>query len=499
MTLTRRDFLANAAALGGGGLLCGGELVADEKSGEPAGNPFLEGAFAPVREEIFVEKLKVIGTLPREMDGMFVRNGPNPQFAPLANYHLFEGDGMLHGVRVRDGVASYRNRYVRTAAWREENKAGKVLWPSLLDERAAKDLAAQALAGRAPIKNTANTAVLAHHGKLLALWEAASPHEVKADSLETVGLYDFGGQWKNAFTAHPKVDGANGELVCFGYSPLSPMVEYGVFDRAGRLSHRTAIKLPRAVMMHDFAITQKHTLFFDLPAVIDLARGLVGKSMMVFAPEVGARVGVLGRRAAGDSIRWFEIKTCFIFHTLNAYDDGDEVVLLAVRYDHYPSAFDFSARPRGRLETPDWNDGRPAMYRWRFNLATGTVREEKLDDLHVEMPRVNDGLMAAKTRYGYAIGVADEMSSLVKFDLERGKRELHALGKGRLGGEGVFVPRAGAKTEDDGWIVSYVHDQATDKGEMVVVDARDFSGGPVARVMIPQRVPFGFHGAWVGA
>ena len=201
--ISRRNFLSGSATTGL--LLSSGHLslAADEPKKWPD-NPFLQDNWTPIHEEITAENLKIIGKLPADLEGMFVRNGPNLQFPPKQNYHLFEGDGMIHGVRLRDGKASYRNRWVRTATWKEENKANQALYSSILDPIDFTILAKQLLAGKSPFPNRANTALIWHHGKLLALWEAGAPHEIKVPGLETVGEYNFGGALKHPFTAHPR-------------------------------------------------------------------------------------------------------------------------------------------------------------------------------------------------------------------------------------------------------------------------------------------------------
>lgn len=462
-------------------------------------NPFLQGNFAPVREEVTADNLTVIGKLPPEMDGMFVRNGPNPQFPPLRNYHWFEGDGMLHGVRIRGGRASYRNRYIRTPGWKAEHAAGKSLYGSFLDppDAALLPRLIRNWLRRAPLlKNTANTSLVCHDGRLLALWEGGGPHEIRVPGLETAGPYDYGGQLKHQFTAHPKVDPATGEMLFFGYSLFKPSVRYGVVSAQGEIAGAAAITLPRPVVMHDFAITPRHAIFMDLPLTISFKRLLRGQPLLKFEPELGARFGVLPRRGRGREIRWFEVPPCYVFHTLNAYEDGDEVVLLACRTKEFPDSFFTPPSARTGREALIGEEFAPTMYRWRLNLKTGGAREEALDDVPSEFPRINEGLAGSRTRYGYTLGI-NEVNELIKYDFERGVSERHSHGRGRVGGEGVFVPRPNAAAEDDGWLVTYVHDEGSGMSELVVIEARDFGAPPAARVLIPARVPYGFHGAWV--
>ena len=462
-------------------------------------NPFLQGNFAPVREEVTADDLTVVGNLPPEMDGMFVRNGPNPQFPPIKNYHVFEGDGMLHGVRIRDGRASYRNRYIRTPYWKGENAAGRALYGSFLDPPSVTivvQLIRNWLKRLPMIKNTANTALVCHNGRLLALWEGGEPHEIRVPDLGTVCTYDYGGKLKHQFTAHPKVDPATGEMLFFGYSIFKPSVRYGVVSPQGEISGITTISIPRPVIMHDFAVTPRHTIFLDVPLTVSFKRLRRGQPLLKFEPERGARFGVLPRYGSGEDIKWFEVSPCYVFHTLNAYDDGDEVVLLACRTEGFPDSFFMPPTARAGDEPPIGKEFAPVMYRWRLNLKTGTVREEALDDVPTDFPRVDERLLGSRTRYGYAFNV-NEYNELLKYDFERGRSERHYHGKVRIGGEAVFVPRPNATAEDDGWLVTYVHDEGDGTSELIVIEAQDFCAPPLARVRIPARVPYGFHGAWI--
>ncbi len=489
MRSNRRTFLKTASVVGAHALV--GVESAFGGEAKAGGNPFLEGNYAPVHEEITAERLEVVGSLPDGMNGMFVRNGPNPQFPPKGRYHWFDGDGMLHGVRVQDGRASYRNRYVRTRGWQEEHRAGKALWTGMSEPPDVVRMAR----GLPPFKNAANTALVWHAGKLLALWEGGEPYEVTVPDLGTVGPYSFEGALKHPFTAHPKVDPVTGEMRFFGYQVVGPALQYSVASPDGTILSTTPIELPRAVMMHDFAVTEQYSLFLDLPATFDLGRVLRGEPILKFEPDRGARIGVLPRLGKGTEVRWFETPACYVFHTLNAYEEDSTIVLIACRMNRFP---DLLAMASPGAESDRQKRGEAdvtTFYRWRLNLADGSIREEPLDDVPTEFPRINEGLMGRKTRFGYALKGQGE--GFVKYDLEKGTSEQHDHGSGRLGGEGVFVPRPGASAEDSGWIVTYVYDQANDRSEFVVVDAAEFEALPVARVLLPARVPFGFHGTWI--
>ncbi|HEY9804665.1 MAG TPA: carotenoid oxygenase family protein [Leptolyngbyaceae cyanobacterium] len=445
-------------------------------------NPYLEGNFAPVREEITTDALKVIGEIPPDLSGMFVRNGPNPQWTPIGKYHWFDGDGMLHGVRLHNGKATYRNRYICTKGWQIEHEAGKAVWTGFM-EPPQPDL---------PSKNTANTALIWHAGQLLALWEGGAPHAVRVPELETVGEHTYNDKLSSAFTAHPKVDPVTGEMMFFGYSFAPPYLHYSVVSAAGELLRTVPINLPMGVMMHDFAITENYTIFMDLPLTFSVERMKRGEPMLMFERDRPSRFGIIPRHGDNSQIRWFETPSCYVFHTLNAYEDKDEIVLIACRMS--------STSVLGSTNT-DFDADIPRLHRWRFHLNTGKVHEETLDDVAAEFPRVNENHLGRPTQYGYAGKTAKSLLPLfdgvIKYDFNNGKSQTHEYGKGCYGGEAVFVPRPDGTAEDDGWLVTYIYDNSEDSSELVVVNAQDVNSQPVARVLIPQRVPYGFHGTWV--
>ncbi|AVH65073.1 9-cis-epoxycarotenoid dioxygenase [Nostoc sp. 'Peltigera membranacea cyanobiont' 213] len=451
-------------------------------------NPYLDRNFAPIRKEITTDKLLVIGELPLDLSGIFVRNGPNPQWTPIGQYHWFDGDGMLHGVQISNGVATYRNRYIQTAGWKKEREAGKALWTGLLEPRRKDN-------PHSGYKNTANTALVWHAGQMLALNEGGKPHAIKLPELETIGEYTYNDKLISAFTAHPKVDPVTGEMVFFGYSLFAPpYVQYSVVSAQGELLRTVPIDLPIGVMMHDFAITENYTIFMDLPLTFSAERSQRGEPIMMFERDRPSRFGIVPRHGDNSNIRWFESPSCYVFHTLNAYEDGDEVVLIACRMSSTSvlSSDDSQPDPEGNI---------PRLYRWRFNLNTGTVREEMLDDVASEFPRINENLLGRQTRYGYTNKMANSplplFEGIIKYDFSSGKSQTHEFGQGRYGGEAVFAPRPGAIAEDDGWLVTFIHDENSNTSELVLVNAQDLTAEPVARVIIPQRAPYGFHGTWV--
>jgi len=419
---------------------------------------------------------------------MFLRNGSNPQWLPKGQYHWFDGDGMLHGVGISNGKASYRNRYVRTKGWQIEHEAGEAVWTGLLEPPQMDNPHGQS-------KNTANTAVVWHAGQFLALWEGGAPHAIKLPELDTISEFTYNGKLQSAFTAHPKIDPITGEMMFFGYSFTPPYLHYSVVSPQGQLMKTVPIELPMGVMMHDFAITEKYTIFMDLPLTFNPMRIQKGEPGMMFEKDRASRFGIIPRHGDNNHIRWFEAPPCFVWHTLNAYEQGDEVVLVACRVNSTNILMTDN-------EQRDAQGDIPRLHRWRFNLKDGSVGEEMLDDVPSEFPRVNDRFLGKLTRYGYTgkmgQGTMPLFEGVIKYDLNSGKSQTHEFGKGRYGGEAVFVPRVGGSEEDEGWVMTFVYDSNEDKSELVIVNAQDMTSQPVARVLIPQRVPYGFHGDWVG-
>ena len=437
---------------------------------------FRTGNYAPVPDELTAFDLPVQGRIPAELNGWYLRNGPN---ARTGAAHWCVGDGMVHGVRLENGRAAwYRNRWVRTESF--EHPIG------LYNDDGTRNLHS----------SIANTHVVRHAGKTLALMEFSLPYEISND-LETVGVYDFGGKLNDSMTAHPKICPVTGEMHFFGTGNiLEPHVVYHRADADGRLTVNRPIDVPALTMMHDFALTAEHVVFLDLPLVFDLRVALAQQDVRELRDlpyrwddDYGARLGVLRRDDPYGPMRWLDIDPCYVFHIANAYDvrsaNENSVVLEVVRYPEiWRDSSKFSADA--------------ALWRWKLNLDTGVVEESQLDDRGVEYPRVDDRLAGAAARYSVAVG----SDALVRYDLQRGTASEQRFGGGGRGApsapsEAVFAPAAGESDELAGWYLTYVYDPVADGTDLVVIDASDFEGEPVARVRLPRRVPHGFHGNWI--
>ena len=451
-------------------------------------NPYLDGNFAPVHREITSDRLEIIGELPPELSGMFLRNGPNPQYSPIGQYHWFDGDGMIHGVRIDNGQASYRNRYVRTKGWQIEHEAGKAIWSGLLEPPQMDN-------PYGSNKNTANTALVWHAGTMLATWEGGAPHAIDVPTLDTFGKYTYDGKLASSFTAHPKIDPITGEMMFFGYSFAPPYLQYSVVSAKGELLRTVPIEIPMAVMMHDFAITENYTIFMDLPLTISPERMQRGEPPLMFESNRPSRFGIVPRHGDNSNIRWFETPACYVFHTLNAYEERDEIVLIACRMNS-TNVLMSQEDSASTLE-----DSTPRLHQWRFNLNTGTTSETMLDNVASDFPRVNENFLGRQTRYGYAGrmtgGSMPLFDGVIKYDLNTCNSQIHEFESGCYGGEAVFAPRPDGQNEDEGWLITFVYNSKEETSELVIIDAQDVTSEPVARVLIPQRVPYGFHGAWI--
>lgn len=437
--------------------------------------PFhLKGNFAPVKDELTETDLEVEGALPPDLNGLYVRNGANPVNGK--SEHWFMGSGMVHGVRLEKGRATwYRNRYVRTP---------------LLDEPELQRVSPTGEVDR--VASTANTHVVGHAGKILALEEGAYPW-VLDDKLDTVRCETYEGRLTSPFTAHPHVCPITGEMLAFGYAQLPPYLTYLRVSPSGELVQSEVIDVPGPTMMHDFMITENYALFMDLPVIFHLPTAVKGGMPFCWSDDYGARIGIMPRTGGNKDVRWFEVEPCYVFHNMNAWEEGDEVVLDSCRISElWRQAGDMTG-----------GEGERTLHRFRFNLKTGAVSEETLDERGMEFPRVSDARVGRKNRYGYCVqlGVGEgglQFSTHLKFDLQTGKAEEHHYGEGCNPGEAVFVGAEGCDSDsDDGYLLSYVYDEKDDKSALVVLDASRFGAEPLARIPLPQRVPYGFHGSWV--
>lgn len=458
-------------------------------------NFFLNGNFSPIAEERDAQDMEVKGSIPKDLAGNFLRIGPNPVHIFSAEaYHTFDGDGMIHAIEFADGSARYRNRFVQTDGYKLEQEKGDWVYKgmnSMMDPTPSR-----VPEGAPSNKNLANTAFAYHNNTLYALHEPSQPTVINLPGLETEGATDFNGKLNHPFTAHPKVDQKTGEMMTFGYAFQTPFVSYSVVNKDGELVHTTPITIEKPVFMHDFAVSEKHTLFLDFPITLDIERAMSGGAALDYEESHGARIGVMPRFGTDADVRWFEVKPGVVVHTANAWEEGDEVVLQASR-SKTADIVGVGTIPEDKLA-----DTHGQLYQWRINLKTGAITEGALSELHCDFTRVNDEYACHQTRYVYGAVFNPKrpftFDGVMKYDSESASETTYYYGPQRHGGEAVFAPRVGASAEDDGYLVTFVHDEGADQSECVIIDAQDVASGPVATIVMPFRVPYGFHSGWVG-
>ncbi len=436
---------------------------------------WLQGNFAPVPTEIDAFDLVVEGSLPRELSGLYVRNGSNP--AGGASSHWFLGDGMIHGVRLDNGRASwYRNRWVETPLLGR----GDILGGGNTGAPGGAN-------------NSSNTSVVQFGNRLLSLQEVGFPYEISTADLSTVGAWDMGGGLTTAMTAHPKIDPRTGLLHFFGYGFTPPYLTYHVANAAGEVLTSQEIAVGGPTMIHDFAITDRDVVFWELPVVFQLDLALAGELPFVWDPSYGARIGTFPLGGPASEIRWVEIDPCYVFHGTNAWRDGagdDAPIVLDV------SRLDSMFAPGG--------DGDAALHRWRLTTdpAGGSLvfADEVIEDRSLDLPGIDRRLTGVANRHAWyattrdALGGFDFGGIVHRYD---GRFEEWVPPSGESAGEPFFVARG--NEEGDGWILAFGYDANTDRSDLLVFDAPALASGPIARVKLPRRVPYGFHGWWLSA
>jgi carotenoid cleavage dioxygenase len=439
-------------------------------------NRYLQGNYAPVEQEITATDLQVIGEIPADLEGRYLRNGPNPVTAHDTNtHHWFMGDGMVHGVRLRGGRAEwYRNRFVGSSALSEARGVPDIPGPNWN------------ASGHGP-----NTNVGGFAGTTWAIVEAGGCPVELTYELETVGRNDFFGTLPGAFTAHPKVDADSGEMhaIVYGWPHWMDHVQYVVVGVDGRVRRTVDIPVPGMIMVHDMSLTARFAVVYDLPVTVDIDLAFAGRFPFRWNPDYAARVGLLPRDGGADDIIWIDVPQCYSFHPMNAYDqpDGSVVIDLCV----FDRMFD-------RDLLGPFGDNLPRLERWVLQPGARTCSTTVVDHAPAEFPRHRGALTGKPYRYGYCASPGDDPTwPTFKYDMHTGARAEFHHGPGRGAGEPVFVSRPDPTAEDDGWLITFVHDVPAGTAELVVLDAQDFSRGEVARVLLPQRVPYGFHGNWV--
>jgi carotenoid cleavage dioxygenase-like enzyme len=340
----------------------------------------------------------------------------------------------------------------------------------------------------------ANTNILSHAGRLLALEELHAPIEIDPATLRTVGERGLGGG--GPVTAHPKIDPETGEMRFFGYSaggPFSPAIRFGSVDRSGRVTALGSFEAPYCSMVHDFLVTRHHVVFPIMPLAGSLERARRGAPPFAWQPELGGYVGIMRLDSGVESLRWFRAETGFVFHVMNAWQEDDRILADVMRYEE-PPLF-----PHADGRSTDPARTRACLCRWTIDPDGGTdaFLSHPIDDLTCEFPRIDDRRAGRPYRHGWFAGSrGTDLDTLAHLDRANGKRTLLELPEGDVTSEPVFAPRTPDAAEGDGWLLAVVWRCIEQRSELIVLQADAIQDGPVATVRLPRRVPFGFHGNW---
>lgn len=439
---------------------------------------YLSAIHEPMKQELTLDELEVVGEIPGELDGRYLRIGPNPAAPDPKGYHWFSGDGMVHGLALRDGKALwYRNRWIRSNA-------------------VAAQTGLPAAPGPRHIFDTVNTNVVGMAGRTWALVEAGSYPVTLSDTLEDQAYERFGDTLNGSFTAHPHRDPLTGEFhgICYE-GPDMTTIRHVVVSPEGRVTRELPIKVEHGPSIHDCAITKRYAIVLDLPVTFSMKAMMGGhKFPYRWNPDHKARVGLLPRDGGADDIIWIDCPPVYIFHVANAYDDAHgNVVLDSCVYETMFA--EATGGPNGRSL---------GLQRWTIDPQAKTIDVRTVDRAPQEFPRPDERYFGQPYRYAFTMALPSDdfaisETRLFKHDLETGKREVHDFGAGRHPGEFVFVARGESAAEGDGWLVGLVVSMADQTTDLVIIDAAKFEEEPVARVRIPHRVPPGFHGNWVAA
>ncbi len=469
---------------------------------QPSNHPYLNGAWTPQHEEVNAVELDVIeGAIPTDIDGIYLRNTENQVHQPLGRHHPFDGDGMIHQISFKDGQATYRNRFIRTRCFEAEQVAGGSLWGGLADPPGVSKR--PGFGAHGGIKDSASTDVIVHRGKAIAtFYQCGEGYVLDPETLETEGV----APWVplDGISAHPKLDEATGELMFFNYSKHAPYMHYGVVDADGRLATYIPIPLPGPRLPHDMIFSENWSILNDLPVHWDAdlieQRNVHAVRLHENQPS---RFALVPRHGRTEDIRWFEAAPTYVLHWLNAYEEGDEVIVDGY-FQENPTPEPDEHSEHGKfahmMAYLDGHSMRTRLHRWRFNLADGTTKEERLDDRCVEFGMINQRFAGRKYRYVYSTVAKPGwflFEGFVKHDLETGEGIEVKLPAGVYASEAPFAPRIGSSEEDDGYIVSFTIDENTGTSECIIIDAKDFAAGPVCRIALPHKISSGTHAHWV--
>ena len=454
----------------------------------------LNGNFAPLRMESDLNDLIVEGEIPKDLFGSYYRNGPDPQFPPRGgHYHWFGGDGMIHAFNFENGNVSYKNRWVKTSKWKQERKAGRSLINLLNPMDPDPEWNPEGEDG------TANTNIIFHKDKLLALEEGHLPFEIDPISLESIGSYDYEGKLLSPMTAHPKIDPLTGEMFAFSYGFGDKKLTFFVIDADGKLTRYSEFNAPYSSMVHDFIVTSEHVIFPIFPLVIDFEEAVKGNSPIAWNGRMPSYIGVMPRDGSVEDIKWIEDDPCYVFHPMNAYTDGDKIVADMMQFEEAPLF------PHADGSAPDPKKAEARLNRWEIDLSSnsGKINKNYLDEDIGEFPRLDERFSMLNYRHGfYASSIGDHppgisFNSITHRDHKTQTKKVYTL-KDKVDaiGEPIFVPSSKESEEGDGYLIALAYRGNENRSDLLIFNAMNVDSGPIATAHLPHRIPYGFHGNW---
>lgn len=450
-----------------------------------ANNPFLQGNFAPVKDELSVKNLQITGEIPTYLSGAYMRNGPNPAFDPISYTYPYDGDGMIHAVYIDNCKAKYKNRYVQTDALTVEQRAGKALYGGILKPIVPDKKYLLPNEKQEEFKNGAFINIIQQQNQLLALFEGDCAYTLDF-KLKTTGKWCPDKNDPIHVGPHPRLDPSNGERWFINYALTPPYVELYCFDVEGKKIKYFPIETKHSIMIHDFVLTKRFAIFFLCPVVFDISAAYKGEDMISWRPELGTKIGVVSRDTG--SVEWFTADPFFVFHFANAYEEGNEIIIDYVRHSKFNVKIDTETKSIFSL------------MRTTINLLNKTVHHSGIESEHViEFPRIREDRIAHKHRYIYfpKKDNSNFFNSLVKFDMQTRSSTEHQFGNKVAIDEAVFVAKSSTSEEDEGCLLFFAYDQNTNNSDLVILNARDIAAEPLARIRMPRRVPHGLHGNWI--
>lgn len=467
-------------------------------------SPFLTGAFKPNFKEYTADSdsLRVLGEIPTDLWGVYVRNTHNQVHEPLGKYHPFDGDGMLHAMYFKHGRAEYRNRFIQTTGFLAEKAAGRSLWPGILEP---EQRAYRGWGAIGAMKDNAGTDIICHNGRLLAtMSQGSEPWRLDPITLENLGPdpklaaavgYD-------GIAGEFKVDTRTGDMIFLNYPENPPCINVGIANAGGDVVDYRRIDLPSPRWPHDLGMTENYIIVHDLPLFFDPEKLAQGQRELKFFPDIPARFGVISRHDLHGPVQWFESDPAFTLHSANYFERDDEIVM--------DTCLSFNPKGPGVGETADHNarimahldkhQTKTQLHRLRFNLTTGKTTRTQLSEEIVEFPVCANGVKGYPYRYAYASLFEPGqwlMNGVIKFDWATGSSTRFEYGPMRYGGEVHFAPRMNSRAEDDGYLIVFVQDLEADLSECIILDAQRIDAGPICSIFLPERIQTGTHACWV--